>query len=121
VIARKAWRVKTCLAVFFLTAFASPAGSHPPLVQTVGKAEVNRSEQVIRATGSGLPNVEVPNVTAKKSALAWTLQDIEARGRMIAGVNTDFPPFGFLDARGENEGLNADIAKILAWINGSEE
>jgi hypothetical protein len=21
---------------------------------------------------------------------------------MIAGVNTDFPPFGFLDARGEN-------------------
>ena len=112
--ARKAWRVKTCLAVFFLTAFASSAWSQRPLIQTIRNGEVNGSDQVIRATGSGVPNAEVSYLTPKKSAIAWTLQDIQVRGRMIAGVNTDFPPFGFLDARGENEGLNVDIAKILA-------
>ena len=37
----------------------------------------------------------------QKSTVAGTLQDIRDRGRLIAGVNTDFPPFGFLDEKRE--------------------
>jgi ABC-type amino acid transport substrate-binding protein len=46
--------------------------------------------------------------------ISGTLPDIRARGRLIAGVKTDFPPFGFLDQKGVNKGIDVDIAKIIA-------
>jgi ABC-type amino acid transport substrate-binding protein len=45
---------------------------------------------------------------------AGTLQDVKARGKLIAGVKTDFPPFGFLDKKGVIKGFDIDIAKALA-------
>ncbi len=45
---------------------------------------------------------------------AGTLQDVKARGKLIAGVKTDFPPFGFVDEKGVNKGFDVDIAKALA-------
>ena len=45
---------------------------------------------------------------------AGTLQDIRARGKLTAGVKTDFPPFGFLDNKGVNKGFDIDIAKALS-------
>ncbi len=45
---------------------------------------------------------------------AGTLQDIKARGQLIAGVRTDFPPFGFVDKLGTHMGLDVDIANFLA-------
>jgi len=53
---------------------------------------------------------------------AGTLQDIKERGRLIVGVKTDFPPFGFLDKKGVNKGFDIDIAKALSKeIFGNEE
>jgi ABC-type amino acid transport substrate-binding protein len=46
--------------------------------------------------------------------VARTLQDVKARGKLIAGVKTDFPPFGFLDKKGVNKGFDIDIAKALS-------
>jgi polar amino acid transport system substrate-binding protein len=46
--------------------------------------------------------------------IAGTLQDIKGRGKLIAGVKTDFPPFGFVDEKGVNKGFDVDIAKALA-------
>ncbi len=43
--------------------------------------------------------------------VAGTLQDVKARGKLIVGVKTDFPPFGFLDKKGVNKGFDIDIAK----------
>ena len=43
-----------------------------------------------------------------------TLQEVKARGKLIAGVKTDFPPFGFVDEKGANKGFDVDIAKALA-------
>lgn len=88
---RKAWRVKTCMAVFFLTVFASSAGSQQPLVQAIGNGEVNWSEQVIRATGSGVPNPEIPNVAAarigaERAAKADALRNIL---ETLKGVRVD--------------------------------
>ncbi len=45
---------------------------------------------------------------------AGTLQDVKARGKLIAGVKTDFPPFGFVDEKGVNKGFDVDVAKALA-------
>ena len=47
-------------------------------------------------------------------ALAGTLQDVKARGKLIAGVKTDFPPLGFLDNKGVNKGFDIDIAKAIS-------
>jgi polar amino acid transport system substrate-binding protein len=46
--------------------------------------------------------------------IAGTLQDVKKRGKLIAGVKTDYPPLGFLDKNGVNEGFDIDIAKAIA-------
>lgn len=48
------------------------------------------------------------------ASFAGTLQDVKARGKILAGVKTDFPPFGFVDEKGVNKGFDVDIAKALA-------
>jgi len=53
-------------------------------------------------------------LTSFRKAIAGTLQDIKVKGRLIAGVNIDFPPCGFLSEKEENQGLDVDLAKILA-------
>jgi polar amino acid transport system substrate-binding protein len=46
--------------------------------------------------------------------VAGTVQDVKARGKLIVGVKTDFPPFGFLDEKRVNKGFDIDIARTLA-------
>jgi len=46
--------------------------------------------------------------------IAGTLQDVKRRGKLIVGVKTDYPPFGFLDKKGVNRGFDIDIAKALS-------
>jgi ABC-type amino acid transport substrate-binding protein len=46
--------------------------------------------------------------------IAGTLQDVKARGRLIAGVRTDLPPFGFVDKKGAVNGIDIDITKVIA-------
>ena len=45
---------------------------------------------------------------------AGTLQDVRARGKLIVGVKTDYPPLGFLDKKGVNRGIDIDVAKALS-------
>ncbi len=45
---------------------------------------------------------------------AGTLQDVKRRGKLIAGVKTEYPPLAFLDSKGVHKGFNIDIAKSLA-------
>ena len=53
---------------------------------------------------------------------AGTLQDVKARGKLIVGVKTDFPPLGFLDKRGVNKGFDIDIAKgVSKELFGNED
>jgi len=46
--------------------------------------------------------------------VAGTLEDVKARGKLIVGVKTDYPPLGFLDEKGVNKGFDIDIAKALS-------
>jgi ABC-type amino acid transport substrate-binding protein len=47
-------------------------------------------------------------------ATAGTLDDIKKRGKLIAGVKTDYKPFGYVDATGKNLGFDVDIAHQFA-------
>jgi ABC-type amino acid transport substrate-binding protein len=47
-------------------------------------------------------------------AVAGTLDEVKKRGTLIAGVKTDFPPFGYVDSSGKNLGFDVDVAHIFA-------
>lgn len=54
--------------------------------------------------------------------IAGTFKDVKRRGKLIAGVKTEYPPLGFLDNKGVNKGFDVDIAKALAKeLFGNEE
>ncbi len=43
-----------------------------------------------------------------------TLDKVLERGKVIVGVSSEAPPFGFIDEKGELVGFDIDIAKLLA-------
>ena len=45
---------------------------------------------------------------------AATPDEIKARGKLMVGVLTDYPPFGGTDAEQQPAGYDADVAKLLA-------
>ena len=59
-----------------------------------------------------------PTVQARPEAKAPVLPklpaDIASRKRLIVGVKCDTPPFGYIDVRGKNAGVDVEIAKWLA-------
>lgn len=56
----------------------------------------------------------VTTADARAVAASPTLRKIRARGEVAVGVRTDFPPFGWIDAKGRHRGLEADLAQELA-------
>jgi len=51
---------------------------------------------------------------AKAPVLPRLPADIASRKRLIVGVKCDTPPFGYLDVRGKNAGVDVEIAKQFA-------
>ncbi len=51
---------------------------------------------------------------AASPAGAGGLDDARSRGRLLAGVRTDLPPFGYRDPSGEPAGFDVDVARYLA-------
>jgi polar amino acid transport system substrate-binding protein len=51
---------------------------------------------------------------AKAPALPKLPADIANRKRLIVGVKCDTPPFGYIDVRGKNAGVDVEIAKWFA-------
>ncbi|HEV8676605.1 MAG TPA: transporter substrate-binding domain-containing protein [Methylomirabilota bacterium] len=47
-------------------------------------------------------------------AAAGTLDDVKKRGKLVAGVKTDFPPFGYVDAQGKNLGFDVELGHLFA-------
>ena len=48
------------------------------------------------------------------AATAQTPAEIQARGTVTIGMLVDFPPFGLMNAEGQPDGYDADVAKLLA-------
>lgn len=51
------------------------------------------------------------NVMAQDKSLLNTVQE---RGKVIVGVSSEAPPFGFINEKGELVGFDIDIAKLIA-------
>jgi len=88
---KKRWRIHVFVGVLFLVAFVSSSWSQQPLIQAIGNGEVNWEAQVIRATGSGAPNPQAPNIAAarlgaERAAKADALRNIL---ETIKGVRID--------------------------------
>ena len=78
-------------ATFFLFLLTPSSWAQPSLTQAVGNGEIDWSEQVIRATGSGAPNPDAPNIAAarlgaERAAKADALRNIL---EIIKGVRID--------------------------------
>ena len=71
---------------------------------------------VAAAFGSAQPTATT--TTARSAAKAPPLPklpaDIAGRKRLIVGVKCDTPPFGYIDVRGKNAGIDVEIAKWFA-------
>ncbi len=60
-------------------------------------------------------------IAAAGPALAGGLDDARSRGKLLVGVMTDFPPFGYRDPSGRPVGFDVDVAKYLAKALFEEE
>ncbi len=67
---------------------------------------------MLRRTGFLI--VSLVLITGLGQALAGGLEDARRRGRLLAGVKADFPPFGYRDATGTLTGFDIEIAQYLA-------
>jgi polar amino acid transport system substrate-binding protein len=53
-------------------------------------------------------------VFGASAAIAGSMDGIKAKGELVAGVKTDYPPYGFGDAQGRIVGMEPDMAADLA-------
>jgi polar amino acid transport system substrate-binding protein len=82
------------------------------ILSTVGVALI---AFVAAAIGSARPTATTGTAkTGAKPVLPKLPADIANRKRLIVGVKCDTPPFGYLDVRGKNAGVDVEIAKWLA-------
>ena len=83
------------------------------ILSTAGVAVI----AVVAATfGSAQPAATAAQAgaAAKAPALPKLPADIAGRKRLIVGVKCDTPPFGYLDVRGKNAGVDVEIARWFA-------
>ena len=49
------------------------------------------------------------------------LDEVRARGKLIVGVTSEAPPFGFIDDKGELTGFDIEVAKLVAKATFGDE
>jgi polar amino acid transport system substrate-binding protein len=70
---------------------------------------------VVTALGVAATSGTAPTSSVAQDAKLPALpSNIKARKRFIIGVKCDTPPFGYLDVRGKNAGVDVEIAKWFA-------
>ncbi len=70
-----------------------------------------RFAAVVLALLAATPGAFVPGDAA---AAPGALDAVRQRGVLVAGVKADFPPFGYIDKRGQQVGFDIDLAHELA-------
>lgn len=66
--------------------------------------------------GAGLIVAQAGPAAAQDNAAAGKskLDEVMARGKLIVGVTSEAPPFGFIDEKGQLVGFDIDMAKMIA-------
>lgn len=68
------------------------------------------------APGSKVAAMAGPTAKPKKPKLPALPADVRKRKRWLIGVKCDFPPFGFIDVRGNNDGYDVQVARRFAQL-----
>ena len=72
------------------------------------------------ARRAALATVALAAVFGAVSAHAASLEEAKARGRIIVGIQGDNQPWGFVNSSGQQDGFDADIARLFAKDLGVE-
>src|SRR5690606_32677331 len=82
----------------------------------VDRAITNGKESIMRILERAIglaAAVAVALGLASSVAGAQTPEEIKERGSINIGMLVDFPPFGFLDEKGQPAGYDAEVARLL--------
>src|SRR5216684_1277798 len=74
--------------------------------------------------GAGLIVAQAASAATQEPAAAAgksKLDEVLARGKIIVGVTSEAPPFGFIDDKGELVGFDIDVAKLIAKATFGDE
>lgn len=63
---------------------------------------------------AGCDKAEAPKAASTATAPAGSIATIKARDKLVVGVFSDKPPFGFVDEKGTYVGFDTDLAKRFA-------
>ena len=103
-----------------LAACAAPAaapGAAPVevtrIVEVTREVEVTRIVEATPAPSGAAAPTPAP-AAGVPSGYGKTLEAIKARGKLICGVNSQVPGFGFVDSAGNFSGFDIDFCKALA-------
>jgi len=67
--------------------------------------------------GAGLLLAQAPQAAAQPAPSGTArskLDEVRSRGKLIVGVTSEAPPFGFIDDKNELAGFDIDVAKLMA-------
>jgi polar amino acid transport system substrate-binding protein len=73
--------------------------------------------------GAGLVLAQTTPSTAQPAGAPGhsRLDEVRARGKLIVGVTSEAPPFGFIDDKGELAGFDIDVARLVAKATFGDE
>jgi polar amino acid transport system substrate-binding protein len=88
----------------------------------------SRREFIAKASGAvagaGLIVAQTQSPAAgqqQASGAGSKLDEVRARGKLIVGVTSEAPPFGFVDEKGELTGFDIEVAKLVAKATFGDE
>lgn len=106
------------LVATVVAACATQAAPQTVEVTRVVEREVTRVVEVTAPAGGAPAATAAPAATPapapKPEGFGETLKKIRDRGKLICGVNSQVPGFGFVDAAGAFSGFDIDFCKALA-------
>jgi polar amino acid transport system substrate-binding protein len=78
--------------------------------------KLDRRELLLAASTAGVASaLSMTSAEADSpSCPAPALEAVKKRGKLIAGVKTDYEPFGFIDEKGQTVGFDVEISKYIA-------
>ncbi len=84
---------------------AAPAAEAPAAAE---------SSSSVEASSSAAPAPAAPEINFSAPGYGGTLAAVLERGKLICGVNSQVPGFGFVDSNGEFSGFDVDYCRALA-------
>jgi|SRR5579883_1863854 len=105
---------------------ASAAASAKPAVTASGAGAASASAIPETPPSASAPASAAPtpvtSVSFSRAKLPVALPPaVQQRGKLMAGVKCDYPPFGFIDQSGKNAGFEIDLVKQLAVFGFGDE